>query len=503
MRICDDLRQAVLQAAIQGKLTKQLPEDGNANEQINKIFAAKEAYLWEKGKKKVVLKPITEKDLSFDFPKNWSVIRLGRVVSILGRIGFRGFTKSDFTDKTGAISLSPGNLLPSNKMTFEACSYIKWEKYNESPEIKIQNGDLLLVKTGSSYGKCAIVEYLPKESTINPQLARIVSHGVNISFLRIVFSSPFAKSQFESFVTGTATPTFSQEKIANFVLPFPPIEEQHRIVARVDELMARIDDLEKTETELEKLKAAFPGDMKAALLQAAMQGKLTEQLPEDGDAADLINQIAKEKSQLIKDGKIKKEKLLPAIMSEEVPFDIPGNWQWTKIGNISRLVTKGTTPRGGNVSYSNSGIGFLRAENVAGFDKINKRNLNFVNEETHLTFLNRSILKAGDILITIAGTLGRTALVRNEDLPLNANQAVSLIRMVNKKLIDLKYIIYAINSPLIQKSLTDQKKITAIPNLTLEIIANYIIPLPPLAEQKRIVEKLDKLLPLCDGLVEE
>ena len=102
--------------------------------------------------------------------------------------------------------------------------------------------------------------------------------------------------------------------------------------------MARIDDLEKTETELEKLKAAFPGDMKAALLQAAMQGKLTEQLPEDGDAADLINQIAKEKDQLIKEGKIKKEKPLPEITPDEMPFDIPENWQWVRLGQLFILM---------------------------------------------------------------------------------------------------------------------------------------------------------------------
>lgn len=501
MRICDDLRQAVLQAAIQGKLTKQLPEDGNANEQINKIFAAKEAYLWEKGKKKVVLKPITEKDLSFDFPKNWSVIRLGRVVSILGRIGFRGFTKSDFTDKTGAISLSPGNLLPSNKMTFEACSYIKWEKYNESPEIKIQNGDLLLVKTGSSYGKCAIVEYLPKESTINPQLARIVSHGVNISFLRIVFSSPFAKSQFESFVTGTATPTFSQEKIANFVLPFPPIEEQHRIVARVDELMARIDDLEKTETELEKLKAAFPGDMKAALLQAAMQGKLAEQLPEDGDAADLINQITKEKDLLIKEGKIKKEKPLPEISPDEVPFDIPVNWQWVKLGDLCSKIGSGNTPSGGKNSdvYVQKGVKFIRSMNVYN-DGLHYYGIVFISEELAKTRVG-SLVYAKDILLNITGgSIGRCALIPDDFDLGSVNQHVLIVRNIYDSL--RQYIHICICSPLVQEIIL-KKAVGDKAGFSAEKAKNLLIPLPPLAEQKRIVEKLDKLLPLCDGLVEE
>ena len=495
MRICDDLRQAVLQAAIQGKLTKQLPEDGNANEQINKIFAAKEAYLWEKGKKKVVLKPITEKDLSFDFPKNWSVIRLGRVVSILGRIGFRGFTKSDFTDKTGAISLSPGNLLPSNKMTFEACSYIKWEKYNESPEIKIQNGDLLLVKTGSSYGKCAIVEYLPKESTINPQLARIVSHGVNISFLRIVFSSPFAKSQFESFVTGTATPTFSQEKIANFVLPFPPIEEQHRIVARVDELMARIDDLEKTESELEKLKAAFPGDMKAALLQAAMQGKLTEQLPEDGDAADLINQIAKEKNQLIKEGKIKKEKPLSEITPEEVPFDIPENWKWVRLGSI--IYNRGQKTPDNDFTYID----------ISSIDNKTNRlgNLTNILSPNQAPSRARKIVQNGDIIYaTVRPYLHNTCIIERDILPEPIVSTGFAVLSVTKGIYN-RYLFRCLLSPMFDEyaNSNENAKGVAYPAINdAKLMAAYI-PLPPLAEQKRIVEKLDKLLPLCDGLVEE
>ena len=501
MRICDDLRQAVLQAAIQGKLTKQLPEDGNANEQINKIFAAKEAYLWEKGKKKVVLKPITEKDLSFDFPKNWSVIRLGRVVSILGRIGFRGFTKSDFTDKTGAISLSPGNLLPSNKMTFEACSYIKWEKYNESPEIKIQNGDLLLVKTGSSYGKCAIVEYLPKESTINPQLARIVSHGVNISFLRIVFSSPFAKSQFESFVTGTATPTFSQEKIANFVLPFPPIEEQHRIVARVDELMARIDDLEKTETELEKLKAAFPGDMKAALLQAAMQGKLTEQLPADGDAADLINQIAKEKDQLIKEGKIKKEKPLPVITPDEVPFDIPENWKWIRLGLLVSVIS-GTSYN--KTQTCNSGLRIARGGNLINEEIVLLDNDVFLPKDVF--FDEAKCIQPKDIVI-VASTgslkgIGRAAFCNKQlDDVIQIGAFLRIVRCVDKRLFG--YVSSIFKGYYYKKWIRNSVNGIGIQNIKEEHITNMLIPLPPLAEQKRIVEKLDKLLPLCDGLVEE
>lgn len=241
-----------------------------------------------------------------------------------------------------------------------------------------------------------------------------------------------------------------------------------------------------------------PQELKSSILQLAIQGKLVEQRPEEGTGEELYQQIQAEKKRLIQEGKIKKEKPLPEIAEDEVPFEIPEGWKWVRLESLSTVITKGTTPRGGNVAYLDKGIGFLRAENVAGLDRIDKSDLKYINEETHIGYLSRSILQANDVLITIAGTLGRTALVRRKDLPLNANQAVSMIRLVDVNKSDSKYIIYALNSAYIQKALTNQKKVTAIPNLTLETIQKCCIPLPPLAEQKRIVAKIEELLPYLD-----
>ena len=241
-----------------------------------------------------------------------------------------------------------------------------------------------------------------------------------------------------------------------------------------------------------------PQELKSSILQLAIQGKLVEQRPEEGTGEELYQQIQAEKKRLIQEGKIKKEKPLPEIAEDEVPFEIPEGWKWVRLESLSTVITKGTTPRGGNVAYLDKGIGFLRAENVAGLDRIDKSDLKYINEETHIGYLSRSILQANDVLITIAGTLGRTALVRRKDLPLNANQAVSMIRLVDVNKSDSKYIIYALNSAYIQKALTNQKKVTAIPNLTLETIQKCCIPLPPLAEQKRIVAQIEELLPHLD-----
>ncbi len=241
-----------------------------------------------------------------------------------------------------------------------------------------------------------------------------------------------------------------------------------------------------------------PQELKNSILQLAIQGKLVEQRPEEGTAEELFQKIQEEKQRLIAEKKIKKRKPLPEITDDEKPFDIPESWKWVRIGDFSLLVTKGTTPRGGNVSYSEGGIGFLRAENVAGLDKLDKTNIRYIDENTHVSYLKRSVLQENDILITIAGTLGRTAIVKKEDLPLNANQAVSIVRLVNNYCIELMYLIFALNSRDVQKYLAGQRKTTAIPNLTLEIIEKCIIPLPPLAEQKRIVAKIEELLPYIE-----
>lgn len=240
-----------------------------------------------------------------------------------------------------------------------------------------------------------------------------------------------------------------------------------------------------------------PQQLKGSILNMAVQGRLISS-SENENTNELYNHLIEEKNALIKAGKCKKSKTLSPIIEDKIPFEIPDTWKWIKIGEIASLVTKGTTPRSGNIAYLDSGIGFLRAENVAGLDKLNKDNLKYIDEETHTGYLKRSIIEEKDILITIAGTLGRTGIVRKEDLPLNANQAVSIIRLVAPEMLNLKYLVYAINSPEIQKYLTQQKKITAIPNLTLEIIENCLIPLAPLSAQNAVVTKIEELMPFVD-----
>lgn len=177
-----------------------------------------------------------------EIPENWEACRMKNVAELFGRIGFRGYTSEDLNkDGEGAITLSPSNMLPMG-MDYSNVTYLSWFKYHESPEIKIQNGDILMVKTGSSYGKVSYVEDLPKEATINPQILRIVSK-INSKYLGYYMQTTFFTYQVEGSVVGGTIPTISQEKIYNFYVLLPPLSEQQSIASYLDEKCSEIDSL--------------------------------------------------------------------------------------------------------------------------------------------------------------------------------------------------------------------------------------------------------------------
>ena len=177
-----------------------------------------------------------------DVPEEWEVCRIKNVASLFGRIGFRGYTSDDLNkDGEGAITLSPSNMLPMG-MDYTNVTYLSWMKYHESPEIMIQNGDILMVKTGSSYGKVSYVDNLPKEATINPQILRIVAK-INSKYLGYYLQTPLFIYQVEGGVVGGTIPTISQEKINNFFVVIPPLAEQQAIADYLDKKCGEIDEL--------------------------------------------------------------------------------------------------------------------------------------------------------------------------------------------------------------------------------------------------------------------
>lgn len=186
-------------------------------------------------------------------PEEWQICKLKNICDIFGRIGFRGYTQDDLVDEgEGAITLSPSNF-SNMKMNYNKCTYISWEKYFESPEIQIENGHILFVKTGSTYGKSCLVTDLPMEATINPQMIVIKNTKINNKYLAYFLQSKIIENQTETSVVGGTIPTIAQEKIKNFVIILPNEKEQYEIVSFLDEKVGWIDTiLSKTKETIEE-----------------------------------------------------------------------------------------------------------------------------------------------------------------------------------------------------------------------------------------------------------
>ena len=282
------LRQKILDLAIRGKLVPQDPNDEPASVLLERIKAEKEKLIKE-GKIKRSKKSATTADkphYPFEIPSNWVWCNLNNVAQVFGRIGFRGYTKNDLVDSNGAITLSPSNII-DGKMDYTNYKLISWEKYKESPEIMVFNGDILLVKTGSSYGKCAIVSNLPREATINPQFVILKYVQCNSKYLTYVLQSSYARNIFDDFVLGTAIPTFTQVALENMLIPLPPLNEQDEIVIEIDNLLSLVNGLINTKKELtSNIKL-----VKSKILELAISGKLVPQDPADEPAEELLRRI--------------------------------------------------------------------------------------------------------------------------------------------------------------------------------------------------------------------
>lgn len=494
--IAEQLRQAVLQAAIQGKLTEQLPEDGNARDLLAEIQSEKAILIAEKKiKKEKSLMPIAEDSVPFEIPRSWKWTYLQNIVNIrsASRVHQSDWRKSGvpFYRAREIVKLSKNGFVDNELFVDEEL----YNKYASEDDVPVE-GDLMVSGVGT-LGASYIVKdtdkFYYKDASV---LCFENRFGVYPAYLRLLMETPLMMSQiYASEAYGTTVATLTMDRAYAFVLPLPPLAEQHRIVARVEELMAKIDELEKVENELNALHKAFPGDMKAALLQAAMQGKLTEQLPEDGNAEDLLKSIEAEKGKLIAEKKIKKQKALEPIADDEIPFEIPDNWKWNRLRNL--VYNRGQKTPVKEFSYID----------IGSIDNIHQR-LN--DNETIIPAAEapsraRKIVGLGDILYSTVRPYLHNACIIDKNFRAEPIASTGFAVLTCYKGVNSKYLLYYMLSPAFDQyaNATDNAKGVAYPAINDEKLYKAVVPLPPLAEQQRIVEKLDKLLPLCDSLEEK
>lgn len=469
-----ELKNSILQLAIQGKLVEQRPEEGTAEELFARIQQEKQRLIAEKKiKKEKPLPEITEDEKPFDIPENWMWVRFGNIVNV---VSARRVHQSDW--KTNGVPFYRAREIArlADDGVVDNELFISEELYENFSRSGIPKpGDLMVTAVGT-LGKCYVVQdgdrfYYKDASVICLEnYARLFP-----KYLQLIMQSEMLMKQIRSNSSGTTVATLTMVRMVQYLLPLPPLAEQKRIVSKIEELLPYIDRYEQAWSKLEQFNSRFPDDMKKSLLQYAIQGKLVEQRPEEGTAEELFTQIQKEKQRLIAEKKIKKEKSLPEITDDEKPFDIPESWKWVRIGEIFGLQA------GKNITSSN--IYEEKSEQnpylCFGGNGVRGFVANY-NREGHFALIGRQGALCGNVNLA-EGRFYAT------------EHAVVVDHYNMTNVLWCGWFLKALN-------LNQYATATAQPGLAVANIVKVLIPLPPLEEQKRIVEKLEQLLPLCERL---
>lgn len=485
-----DLKNSILQLAVQGKLVPQDPNDEPASELLKRIRIEKTRLIADgKIKRSKTSKSIEDNEILFDLPNGWAWCRISDL--LYDNLGGGTPAKNNPQYWGNEISWASVKDLPMDDIWLNATQdSITIDGLNNSSSNLIPANNVIIC-TRMGLGKVVINKI---DVAINQDLrALLFTPWVNKLYILYFFKTVRLVGK------GQTVKGITVDVLENLLFPLPPLKEQERIVKRIEEILPYIDNYREVTKQLSLLNASFPDKLRKSIFQQAVQGKLTERDPADEPASELLKRIRAEKAKLIAEGKVYREKQLKSISDDDVPFDIPNEWEWCKLGELTRLITKGSSPSWQGVAYTteDKGILFVTSENV-GVENMLLEKRKYVEakfNEMHPS----SILQKGDLLTNIVGaSIGRTALFDENVENANINQAVCIIRLVNTCLTD--YLLMYLNSATAIQIMTDKSVDSARANLSLTSVTNLLVPIPPLAEQKRIVARVEELLAVCDGL---
>ena len=475
------LKNSLLQTAMQGKLVEQRPEEGTGEELYQQIQKEKQKLIKEgKIKKEKPLPEITEDEVAFEIPESWKWTYIGEI----------------FQHNTGkALNGVSG---PGNMLTYITTSNLYWDRFEldrlkempftdeEVAKCTVQKNDLLVCE-GGDFGRAAIWPY-DEPIRIQNHIHRLrVYSEICVRYFYYIFY--LYKNAGLISGKGIGIQGLSSNALHRLRAPLPPLAEQKRIVAKIEEIIPYIDRYAVAYDHLQSYNTRFPDDLKKSILQMAIQGKLVPQDPNDEPASVLLEKIAKEKQKLIKEGKIKKQKPLPPIKEEEIPFEIPENWKWVYIGDVFQHNTgkalNGVSGPGKMLTYiTTSNLYWNRFE----LDRL--KEMPFTDEE-----VVKCTVKKNDLLVCEGGDFGRAA-IWPYDEPIRIQNHIHRLRAYYDVSVWYFYYLFYFykNAGLISG------KGIGIQGLSSKALHRIIVPLPPLAEQKRIVARLDELLPQIDRL---
>lgn len=486
------LREKILDLAMRGKLVPQDPNDEPASVLLEKIKAEKEQLIKEKKiKKSKPLAPITDDEKLFDIPDSWEWVRLGDIcISNIG-VTYKPSYKVEEPTKTKILR---ANNIENNQLNNKKLVFLTLDTLPDKYYLK-ENDILMAVRSGSKrlVGKSAVVTHDFANYSFGAFMSKIRVIQANSYFVDYFLNSLFFREQLGDANTTTIN-QITQSMINNFVIPFPPLSEQSRIAAKIAQLFALLRKVESSTQQYAKLQTL----LKSKVLDLAMRGKLVEQDPHDEPASVLLERIKAEKEQLVKKGKIRKSKSLPPITEDEKLFNLPQGWTWVKLNDVLAL-ENGAIRRGPFGSSLKKSFFVPKSEDTYKvYEQGNAINhtINYgsyyISSQKYEELQSFSI-RPGDIIISGAGTIGKTYILPSNSPKGVINQALIRVRL-NEQLISKEYFLFAFKQKvgLINK----QAKGTAIKNMfSVTHMKNDLVwALPPLAEQKRITKKIQNIL---------
>ncbi|WP_096216440.1 restriction endonuclease subunit S [Escherichia coli] len=524
------LRELILELAVRGKLVPQDPNDEPASELLKRI-AAEKAELVKQGKikKQKPLPEISEEEKPFELPEGWEWARINDIASFTNGYAF----KSSEFQNSGVGIVKIGDIDSSGFISTAGMSYVSEKKINVLPEeMRVNPGDMVIAMSGATTGKLG---FNKTKSTflLNQRVGKIVTYSVDKEFIYHYLSTRIEENLFISL--GSTIPNISTAQINNIIIPIPPSDEQVKIIARVKLLISLCDQLEQqsltsldahqqlVETLLgtltdsqnaeelaenwarisEHFDTLFTTEasvdaLKQTILQLAVMGKLVPQDPNDEPASELLKRIAQEKAQLVKEGKIKKQKPLPPISDEEKPFELPEGWEWCKFGLTSEFING---DRGSNYpnknEYVSQGIPWINTGHIEKNGTLTVTEMNFITEGKFNELRSRKIQK-GDLVYCLRGaTFGKTAFV----IPYETGAIASSLMIIRPFITEMGgYIYNYLTSPFGRSQIYRFDNGSAQPNLSANSVMLYSFPCPPLTEQYRIFSQVGLLHELFDKL---
>ena len=500
------LRNSILQEAIEGRLVPQDPNDEPASALLERIREEKKRLVKEGKLKKKDLEetPISEDEMPFEIPKGWEWVRFLDVFQILNGDRGKNYPSKSKLSTSGIPFISALNLQNNSVLKDDRLLCLTEEQYNKLGNGKLHLGDMVVCIRGS-LGKHGIYPF--NRGAIASSLVIVrqyVFFDLLFKYLNIYLDSPLFFEEIKKYNNGTAQPNLAAESLKLFLIPLPPLAEQKRIVAKIEELLPKVEEYGKAQDALDKLNEELPERLKKSILQEAIEGRLVPQDPNDEPASVLLNRIREEKKRLYKAGLLKKKEIIEReIYEDEVPFTLPDGWLWTKIDNVA-FVTKlagfeYTKYIADNLVPKENGIPLFKGKNV--------QNGKIVYEfEAYIPVelsneLKRSQINKKCLLTPYVGTIGNIG-IHDKSGVYHLGSNVGKIEFYNGDNLNIleEYVKYYLMSSYGYDELTKYKKATAQESISIEAIRDVFLPLPPLAEQHRIVEKIEEVFKEIDKL---